>query len=103
MIELTFKGNSLAEVFESMKAALAGERVSEKAVSESVQQTEVVEEVVESKPSVTLAEIQSLTKAKLEEKKSGAIKKLLGEFGVSKVGQVAEEDYASFYERLGEL
>ncbi|HEL2580844.1 TPA: hypothetical protein TZ699_002057, partial [Streptococcus suis] len=52
---------------------------------------------------VTLAEIQSLTKAKLEEKKSGAIKKLLGEFGVSKVGQVAEEDYASFYERLGEL
>ncbi len=98
MIELTFKGNSLAEVFESMKAALAGE-----AVSESVQQTEVVEEVVESKPSVTLAEIQSLTKAKLEEKKSGAIKKLLGEFGVSKVGQVAEEDYASFYERLGEL
>ncbi|HEL1569410.1 hypothetical protein HCC27_08860 [Streptococcus suis] len=103
MIELTFKGNSLAEVFESMKAALAGERVAEKAVSESVQQTEVVEEVVESKPSVTLAEIQSLTKAKLEEKKSGAIKKLLGEFGVSKVGQVAEEDYASFYERLGEL
>ncbi|HEL2407284.1 TPA: hypothetical protein TZS96_002200, partial [Streptococcus suis] len=85
MIELTFKGNSLAEVFESMKAALAGERVAEKAVSESVQQTEVVEEVVESKPSVTLAEIQSLTKAKLEEKKSGAIKKLLGEFGVSKV------------------
>ncbi|AUW26651.1 hypothetical protein HO572_01180 [Streptococcus suis] len=103
MIELTFKGNSLAEVFESMKAALAGERVAEKAVSESVQQTEVVEEVVEAKPSVTLAEIQSLTKAKLEEKKSGAIKKLLGEFGVSKVGQVAEEDYASFYERLGEL
>lgn len=103
MIELIFKGNSLAEVFESMKAALAGERVAEKAVSESVQQTEVVEEVVESKPSVTLAEIQSLTKAKLEEKKSGAIKKLLGEFGVSKVGQVAEEDYASFYERLGEL
>ncbi|HEL1613975.1 TPA: hypothetical protein TXL52_002082 [Streptococcus suis] len=104
MIELTFKGNSLAEVFESMKAALSGERVAEKAVSESVQQTEeVVEEVVESKPSVTLAEIQSLTKAKLEEKKSGAIKKLLGEFGVSKVGQVAEEDYASFYERLGEL
>ncbi|HFI0150678.1 TPA: hypothetical protein ACGO3A_001191 [Streptococcus suis] len=101
MIELTFKGNSLAEVFESMKAALAGERVAEKA--ESVQETEVVEEVVESKPSVTLAEIQSLTKAKLEEKKSGAIKKLLGEFGVSKVGQVAEEDYASFYERLGEL
>ncbi|HFU4450199.1 TPA: hypothetical protein ACGO97_000150 [Streptococcus suis] len=103
MIELTFKGNSLAEVFESMKAALAGERVAEKAVSESVQETEAVEEVVESKPSVTLAEIQSLTKAKLEEKKSGAIKKLLGEFGVSKVGQVAEEDYASFYERLGEL
>ncbi|HEL1937090.1 TPA: hypothetical protein TYH19_002172 [Streptococcus suis] len=103
MIELTFKGNSLAEVFESMKAALAGERVAEKAVSESVQQTEVVEEVVEAKPSVTLAEIQSLTKAKLEEKKSGDIKKLLGEFGVSKVGQVAEEDYASFYERLGEL
>ncbi|HFI0640485.1 TPA: hypothetical protein ACGO14_000362 [Streptococcus suis] len=102
MIELTFKGNSLSEVFESMKAALAGERVAKKA--ESVQQTEeVVEEVVESKPSVTLAEIQSLTKAKLEEKKSGAIKKLLGEFGVSKVGQVAEEDYASFYERLGEL
>ncbi|HEL1594520.1 hypothetical protein Q7V97_02970 [Streptococcus suis] len=100
MIELTFKGNSLAEVFESMKAALAGERVAEveKAVSESVQQ-----KVVESKPAVTLAEIQSLTKAKLEEKKSGAIKKLLGEFGVSKVGQVAEEDYASFYERLGEL
>ncbi|HEL2311869.1 TPA: hypothetical protein T0G91_001621 [Streptococcus suis] len=103
MIELTFKGNSLAEVFESMKAALAGERVAEKAVSESVQQTEVIEEIVESKPSVTLAEIQSLTKAKLEEKKSGAIKKLLGKFGVSKVGQVAEEDYASFYERLGEL
>ncbi|HEM2564833.1 TPA: hypothetical protein U0433_001511 [Streptococcus suis] len=105
MIELTFKGNSLAEVFESMKAALARERVAEveKAVSESVQQTEVVEEVVEAKPAVTLAEIQSLTKAKLEEKKSGAIKKLLGEFGVSKVGQVAEEDYASFYERLGEL
>ncbi|HEL2503973.1 TPA: hypothetical protein TZ302_001209 [Streptococcus suis] len=103
MIELTFKGNSLAEVFESMKAALAGERVAEKAVSESVQQTEVIEGVVEAKPSVTLAEIQSLTKAKLEEKKSGAIKKLLGEFGVSKVGQVAEEDYASFYERLGEL
>ncbi|WP_449461177.1 hypothetical protein [Streptococcus suis] len=103
MIELTFKGNSLAEVFESMKAALAGERVAEKAVSESVQQTEVVEEVVESKLSVTLAEIQSLTKAKLEEKNSGDIKKLLGEFGVSKVGQVAEEDYASFYERLGDL
>ncbi|HEM3635996.1 TPA: hypothetical protein U1C44_001475 [Streptococcus suis] len=102
MIELTFKGNSLAEVFKNMKAALAGEV--ESAVADSAQQTEeVVKEAVESKPSVTLSEIQSLTKAKLEEKKSAAIKKLLSEFGVSKVGQVAEDDYANFYARLEEL
>lgn len=109
MIELTFKGNSLAEVFESMKAALAGERVAEKvevtnkALKDKLHETMFEADPEDDFPPVTLAEIQSLTKAKLEEKKSGAIKKLLGEFGVSKVGQVAEEDYASFYERLGEL
>lgn len=101
MIELTFKGNSLAEVFESMKAALAGENAvtAEQTMSTSVRQ----EEVEETKPTVTLAEIQSLTKAKLEEKKSAAIKKLLAEFGVFKVGQISEEDYNDFYTRLGEL
>lgn len=100
MIELTFKGNSLAEVFESMKAALAGERAAEVEKADSAQR---VKEAVESKPSVTLAEIQSLTKAKLEEKKSAAIKELLAEFGVGKVGQVAEDDYANFYARLEEI
>lgn len=94
MIELTFKGNSLAEVFESMKAALGSEPV-----AEDVQKADAPEPTA----TITLAEIQKLTKAKLEEKKSAAIKELLAEFGVSKVGQVAEDDYANFYARLEEI
>ncbi|MGT2755401.1 hypothetical protein [Streptococcus ovis] len=102
MIELTFKGNSLTEVFESMKAALGGEKIAEveQAVVDSVQQETAKSRKVEEAKAVSLAEIQTLTKAKLEEKKSKAIKALLAEFGTAKVSGVAEEDYAAFYEKL---
>lgn len=103
MIELTFKGSSLEEVFENMRQAL-GESVMKtpKAVKEKdeVQEDETPDQV---EKVVTLDEIKVLTKAKMEEKKSKAIKALLAEFGAAKVAGLEEEDYAAFYEKLEEL
>lgn len=101
MIELTFKGSSLEEVFENMRQALGGAVTkAPKAVKEEVQEDEIPDQV---EKVVTLDEIKVLTKAKMEEKKSKAIKALLAEFGAAKVAGLEEEDYAAFYEKLEEL
>lgn len=101
MIELTFKGSSLEEVFENMRQAL-GESATKapKAVKEEVQEDETPDQF---EKVVTLDEIKALTKAKMEEKKSKAVKALLAEFGAAKVVGLEEEDYAAFYEKLEEL
>ena len=103
MIELTFKGSSLAEVFENMRQALGeSDKKPTKAVEakDDVQEDETPDQA---EKVVTLDEIKTLAKAKMEEEKSKAIKALLAEFGAAKVAGLEEEDYAAFYEKLEEL
>lgn len=98
MIELTFKGNSLAEVFESMCETLASsEKVEEKAPQKV--KVETKEEV----PTLTLAEVKKLAKAKLDEGKSGEVKGLLTEMGLKKVGDLQKEQFAEFVKGLEAL
>ncbi|MBJ6745553.1 hypothetical protein JEQ21_03575 [Streptococcus sp. 121] len=101
MIELTFKGSSLEEVFENMRQAL-GESATKapKAVKEEVQEDETPNQ---DEKIITLDEIKALTKAKMEEKKTKAIKVLLADFGAERIDGLEEEDYAAFYEKLEEL
>ncbi|WP_438835634.1 hypothetical protein [Streptococcus pluranimalium] len=98
MIELTFKGNSLAEVFESMREALGS---SEKVADNTSQ--EVRAETKEETPTLTLAEVKKLAKAKLDEGKSGEVKGLLVEMGLKKVGDLQEEQFAEFTKGLEAL
>uniref|UniRef100_UPI003F694016 hypothetical protein n=1 Tax=Streptococcus pluranimalium TaxID=82348 RepID=UPI003F694016 len=98
MIELTFKGNSLAEVFESMREALGS---SEKVADNTSQ--EVRAETKEETPTLTLAEVKKLAKAKLDEGKSGEVKGLLVEMGLKKVGDLQEEQFAEFVKGLEAL
>ncbi|WP_438831882.1 hypothetical protein [Streptococcus pluranimalium] len=98
MIELTFKGNSLTEVFESMREALGS---SEKVADNTSQ--EVKAETKEETPTLTLAEVKKLAKAKLDEGKSGEVKGLLAEMGLKKVGDLQEEQFAEFTKGLEAL
>lgn len=109
MIELTFKGSTLEEVFGAMRQALGGAemKVSKADVEEAARKVadtfgaDRFEETAEKV--VTLDEIKTLAKAKMDEKKSKAIKGLLAEFGVAKVVNLAEDDYVAFYEKLEDL
>lgn len=98
MIELTFKGNSLAEVFESMREALGA---SKKAVDKMPQKVQA--ETKEEPPTLTLAEVKKLAKTKLDEGKSGEVKGLLAEMGLKKVGDLQEEQFAEFAKGLEAL
>lgn len=97
MIELTFKGNSLTEVFESMREALGS---SEKAVDKMPQK---VQAATKKEPTLTLAEVKKLAKAKLDEGKSGEVKGLLAEMGLKKVGDLQEEQFVEFAKGLEAL
>lgn len=115
MIEVTFKGNSFAEIFEAMQEAgksMTGKEV--KTAEKSTKKAEPVkEEQVEEKPiekvevsevkDFTMNDIKRLTKAKLEEGKSALVKELLADFKVGKVSQLVEDQFISFSERLEEL
>lgn len=109
MIELTFKGSTLEEVFGAMRQALGGaeKKVTKADVEEEAQKVADTFDADQFKETtekvVTLDEIKTLAKAKMEEKKSKAIKALLAEFGVAKVANLAEDDYVAFYEKLEEL
>lgn len=104
MIELTFKGSTLEEVFGAMRQALGGaeKKVTKADVEEPTQESTALSDDVAEKV-VTLDEIKTLAKAKMEEKKSKDIKELLAEFGVAKVAGLAEDDYVAFYEKLEAL
>lgn len=117
MIEVTFKGNSFAEIFEAMQEAgksMVGKEV--KTVEKPTKKAEPVkEEQVEEKPiekvevsevkdfTLTMNDIKRLTKAKLEEGKSAQVKELLADFEVGKVSQLVEDQFIDFSERLEEL
>lgn len=107
MIELTFKGNNLEEVFAAMREALKGakpkkvEPVKEEHVEEKPIEKVEVSEVKDF--TLTMNDIKRLTKAKLEEGKSAQVKELLADFEVGKVSQLVEDQFISFSERLEEL
>lgn len=104
MIELTFTGKSLAEVKEGIASFLGEEpkKVVQKTaeVKKEVQKDEIPDQV---EKVVTLDEIKTLTKAKMEEKKTKAIKALLADFDATKVDRLKKEDYVAFYEGLERL
>lgn len=107
MIELTFKGNNLEEVFTAMQEALKGakpkkvEPVKEEQVEEKPIEKVEVSEVKDF--TLTVNDLLRLTKAKLEEGKSALVKELLADFKVGKVSQLEEDQFISFSERLEEL
>lgn len=115
MIELTFKGNSLEEVFGSMREALGGAKPKEveveakevsKATKNPVEKKGPVEkeEVVEdSKPTLTMPEIRKMASAKAGEGKSKEIKEILAEMGIHKVTEIPEESFEEFVEKLEAL
>ncbi|RFE01111.1 hypothetical protein [Streptococcus parauberis] len=120
MIELTFKGNSLEEVFGSMREALGGAKPKEveveaKEVSKAtknpvekkgpVEKEEPVEEEVveDSKPTLTMPEIRKMASAKAGEGKSKEIKEILAEMGIHKVTEIPEESFEEFVEKLEAL
>ncbi|MCK1215635.1 hypothetical protein [Streptococcus uberis] len=109
MIEVTFKGNSFAEIFEAMQEA--GKSMTGKEVKTAEKSTKKVEPVKEEQVEVsevkdftlTMNDIKRLTKAKLEEGKSAQVKELLADFKVGKVSQLVEDQFIDFSERLEEL
>lgn len=113
MIELTFKGNSLEEVFGSMREALGGAKPKEveveakevsKAVAPKKKPVEKKEDVVEdSKPTLTMPEIRKMASAKAGEGKSKEIKEILAEMGIHKVTEIPEESFEEFMEKLEAL
>lgn len=103
MITLTFKGSSLEEIFKDMRQALGESATKTPKVvkdKEAVQEDETPDQI---EKAVTMDEIKALTKAKMEEKKTKAIKVLLADFGAKRIDGLEEEDYAAFYEKLEEL
>lgn len=114
MIELTFKGNSLEEVFGSMREALGGAKPKaeveveakevDKAVDPKKKPVEKKEDVVEdSKPTLTMPEIRKMASAKAGEGKSKEIKEILAEMGIHKVTEIPEESFEEFVEKLEAL
>lgn len=113
MIELTFKGNSLEEVFGSMREALGGAKPKEveveakevaKAVEPKKKPVEKKEDVVaDPKPTLTMPEIRKMASAKAGEGKSKEIKEILAEMGIHKVTEIPEESFEEFVEKLGAL
>lgn len=107
MIELTFKGNTMPEVFESMKEVLGlksaapvvgvlSQKEADKAVKEESQKEEEA-------TSLTMPEIKKMTKAKIDEGKSKDVKALLAEIGVKRVGDLVENQFKDFSEKLEAL
>lgn len=115
MIELTFKGNSLEEVFGSMREALGGAKPKEveveakevaKAVEpkkKPIEMKEEVEAVADPKPTFTMPEIRKMASAKAGEGKSKEIKEILAEMGIHKVTEIPEESFEEFVEKLEAL
>lgn len=115
MIELTFKGDSLGEVFDAMREVLSGGNpktevlISKKEIDapkkeEPVEEEVVEEEVVEeTKPSLTMDEIRKMASAKAREGKSNEVKAILAEMNVEKVKQIPQESFEEFVEKLEAL
>ncbi len=115
MIELTFKGNSLEEVFGSMREALGGAKPKEveveaKEVSKAVapkkkpvEKKEEVEAVDDPKHTLTMPEIRKMASAKAGEGKSKEIKEILAKMGIHKVTEIPEESFEEFVEKLEAL
>lgn len=113
MIELTFKGNSLEEVFGSMREALGGAKPIElaigtkeayKAVEPKKKPVEKKEDVVDDpKHTLTMPEIRKMASAKAGEGKSKEIKEILAEMGIHKVTEIPEESFEEFVEKLEAL
>lgn len=112
MVELTFKGNNLDEVFEAMREALSdakpetevGKEIAKAVVpKKAVKKEEPVEEEVVEKPTLTMPEIRKMASAKAGEGKSKEIKEILAEMGIHKVTEIPEESFEEFVEKLEAL
>lgn len=99
MIEVTFKAENMAGVFDAMREALDMPKTVTKAVVEEKLAPEKKEEAVV----LTLADIKKMAKAKVEEGKSKDIKEVLKEMNVAKVGELEEYQFAEFVEKLEAL
>lgn len=116
MVELTFKGESISDVFKQMGEALGGAKPKaevgkevSKAIKKPVEkkapvekEVPVEEEVVE-KPTLTMPEIRKMASAKAGEGKSKEIKEILAEMGIHKVTEIPEESFEEFVEKLEAL
>ncbi|MCK1241346.1 hypothetical protein MX033_07775 [Streptococcus uberis] len=102
MIELTFKGNNLEEVFAAMREALKGAKPKK---AEPVKEEQVEEKPIEKveKAPLTLDEIHKMTSAKAQEGKSKEIKKLLAEMDVEKVINIPEDKFEWYVKKLEAL
>ncbi|MBF0778152.1 hypothetical protein [Streptococcus cuniculi] len=107
MIEIKITGETIEEVTDALARTLGGIssagtlEIDAKKVAETAKSKEDPED--DDTPSVTLAEIKTLAKAKMEEQKSKAIKGLLADLGIKKIDQLDEDQYADFYASLEEL
>ncbi|HEP2271995.1 TPA: hypothetical protein VCD45_000420 [Streptococcus pyogenes] len=99
MIEVTFKAESMAGVFDAMREALDMPKTVTKDVVEEKPAPKKKEEFV----TLTLADIKKMAKAKVEEGKSKDIKEVLKEMNVAKVGELEENQFAEFVEKLEAL
>ncbi|HEL1270346.1 TPA: hypothetical protein TVR04_001672 [Streptococcus equi subsp. zooepidemicus] len=99
MIEVTFKAESMASVFDAMREALDMPKTATEDVVEEKSAPEKKEESV----TLTLADIKKMAKAKVEEGKSKDIKEVLKEMNVAKVGELEEYQFAEFVEKLEAL
>lgn len=108
MIELTFKGNSLEEVFGAMREALGGTKpeveVGKEVAKATKKSVEKKEDVVDDpKHTLTMPEIRKMASAKAGEGKSKEIKEILAEMGIHKVTEIPEESFEEFVEKLEAL
>lgn len=103
MIEIKITGNTIEEVTDKMARIMSSIGLAVKSDAKGtvgVTDTEDTPATKDDTPSVTLAEIKTLAKAKMEEQKSKAIKGLLADLGIKKIDQLGEDQYVDFYASL---
>lgn len=100
MIEIKFTGSDWHDI--DYQISEFQDRMNGQSVQNKVEETGKTKKK-ETEPDVTLAEIKTLAKAKMEEQKSKAIKGLLADLGIKKLDQLEEGQYAAFYASLEAL
>ncbi|HEK9247794.1 TPA: hypothetical protein SUN31_001836 [Streptococcus equi subsp. equi] len=104
MIEVTFKAESLEGVFDAMREALdMPKKVNNEAAEETEKSIPKKVEKKEESATLTLADVKKMAKAKIEEGKSKDIKEVLKKMKVAKVGDLEENQFVEFIEKLEAL